>query len=292
MSDSEGGSSDREHGKAQDTRHEALPPVPVTLSVAVVLIIVVIGYLLLAQQRDLQDRMTKLSDRMVEVTSGTARASARSEAAVLMAARAAQNAGEAVEQRDQAARQLTAAKEEIDLERARTKKAQQRAKEASLEADRIRSGRKEELDRLQEALGLITETRRTALGLVMNLGNDSITFEFDRAELHAEDRELLARIAGVLITSSGYQVQVFGHTDAVGSEEYNLDLSLRRAQAVHNYLAESGINPDIITLQGFGNSKPLVNENNEAARKRNRRVEIGIIDVVVDFKSTGQSRDP
>ena len=63
----------------------------------------------------------------------------------------------------------------------------------------------------------IVETRRTAIGIVLNLGSDRIEFEFDRAALRPEERELLARIAGVLLATAdqGYAIQVFGHTDDV-----------------------------------------------------------------------------
>src|SRR2546427_12481476 len=92
--------------------------------------------------------------------------------------------------------------------------------------------REQDLDRLQKALGALVETRRTALGLVMTLGENAIQFDFDRATLRAENRELLSRIAGVLLTAKGYSIYVYGHTDDIGSDEYNRDLSTRRARTV------------------------------------------------------------
>ena len=78
------------------------------------------------------------------------------------------------------------------------------AAQAQVEADRIRKQAEAEVGRLEQALGQIAETRRTALGLVMNLGSDYLKFEFDKAELRPEDRELLSRIAGILATSQDY----------------------------------------------------------------------------------------
>ena len=159
---------------------------------------------------------------------------------------------------------------------------QPEAATARREAEQIRRERQAELDRLQRALGAIVETRRTALGLVMNLGTDAIEFEFDRADLGSEERELLSRISGVLLTSSGYSVYVYGHTDDVGTEEYNQQLSERRADSVRDYLVESGINADIVTIRGYGQSSPRAEGTSAQARASNRRVEIGVVDVAVD----------
>ncbi len=76
---------------------------------------------------------------------------------------------------------------------------------------------------------------------MLNLGEDSIKFDFDKAELKPKERELLSRIAGILLTSSDYTVSVNGHTDDVGTEDYNQKLSERRAEVVHRYLIEAGV---------------------------------------------------
>lgn len=164
--------------------------------------------------------------------------------------------------------------------------ATEQARAAREETDRIRRQREVELNRMQEALDKIVETRRTAMGMVLNLGSDRVEFEFDKAELRPEERELLARIAGVLIASAdrGFAIQVFGHTDDVGDAEYNQGLSERRAGAVMNYLVEAGVNPDILTMRGMGKSMPLVAETTDDARARNRRVEIAIVDTLIDFR--------
>lgn len=168
---------------------------------------------------------------------------------------------------------------------------EERAEMARLEASfakeelaRFRKEREAELNRLQQALSKIAETRRTALGLVMNLGADQIQFDFDKATLKPKNREILSRIAGVLLTSQGYRVQIYGHTDNVGTDEYNLTLSEERARTVREYLVEAGVNPAIISTKGFGKSNPLVPGNRPEARAKNRRVEIGIIDTMIRFK--------
>ncbi len=118
----------------------------------------------------------------------------------------------------------------------------------------------------------------------MNLGSDAIEFDFDKASLRPENRELLSRIAGVLLTSKGYRIQIYGHTDDVGTATYNQVLSERRAGAVSDYLVETGIDPNIVSIKGFGKSNPLVAGTSAKARAKNRRVEIGVIDTVVDYR--------
>ena len=91
----------------------------------------------------------------------------------------------------------------------------------------------------------------------------------------------LSRIAGVLMSVQGYAISVYGYTDNVGTAEYNLKLSERRAQAVHDYLVQSGLDPKIITTKGYGKSDPRVPGDNTAAHATNRRVEIGIVDATL-----------
>ena len=109
----------------------------------------------------------------------------------------------------------------------------------------------------------------------MNLGGDHLKFEFDKAELSAKDRELLSRIAGILITAHDYTISVNGHTDDVGTAAYNKALSERRAQAVRDYLVQAGLPPEILSVTGHGKSLPLVPGTTDAARAKNRRVELG-----------------
>ena len=108
------------------------------------------------------------------------------------------------------------AREEADEARDVADLALREADEAKAEAERIRREAEAELNRLEEALSKIADTRRTALGLVMNLGEDALKFDFDKSELRSENRELLARITGILLTSPDYTISVNGHTDDVG----------------------------------------------------------------------------
>jgi len=224
-----------------------------------------------ASLRDQLERMTNRIDLLTEVV----------EAASARAVRAEENARTAAEARDKA--QAERAEAEKNSAEAQTSAEQARA--ALAEAEKIRQQREQDLDRLQKALGALVETRRTALGLVMNLGENAIQFDFDRATLRAENRELLSRIAGVLLTAKRYSIYVYGHTDDIGSDEYNRDLSTRRARTVRDYLVEAGLDSSIITTRGYGKSSPRVPATTPEARAKNRRVEIGIVDVSLDFGS-------
>jgi OOP family OmpA-OmpF porin len=120
--------------------------------------------------------------------------------------------------------------------------------------------------------------------MVIELASDSFYFDFDRSTLRPENREILSRIAGVLLASDGYRLFVYGHTDDIGPYEYNQQLSLRRANSVADYLKQAGVPDEVINVQGFGKSSPRMDNDTAGARQKNRRVEIGIVDSVIEYK--------
>ena len=112
----------------------------------------------------------------------------------------------------------------------------------------------------------------------MTLGEKSIRFDFDKAEIKPQYRDILNRIAGILMTLKQYSIYVYGYTDDVGTKEYNLKLSARRAQAVRDSLVKAGIKSGVVTTKGFGKSDPRAKGETPEARSANRRVEIGVVD--------------
>ena len=235
------------------------------------------------RSKALQQEVAGLRQRMEEIDN-------KAEAARTRATEAEQSARQSAIAKDQAENKRAAAEAEAKQASESAEEAKQRAaaaeqeKQAAVaEAERIRKEREEELNRLQEALQKIAETRRTAMGLVMNLDSNAIQFEFNKAVLLSVNRELLSRIAGILLTSKGYSITVYGHTDDVGSKAYNQELSERRAQAVRDYLVEAGIGRQIIATKGFGKTKPLVTGTTPEARAKNRRVEVEIVDTILNF---------
>jgi outer membrane protein OmpA-like peptidoglycan-associated protein len=243
-----------------------------------------LGYEVRQRAAAIEGRLASLAARADEATALSRQALERAAAAEAAARVAAEGRASAEAEtaeargRAEAARgEADAARQDADTARAEAASARETAARAQAEADRVRRQAEAELQRLEGALNQIAETRRTALGLVMTLGSDYLKFEFDKAELRPEDRELLSRVAGILLTSKDYTVSVNGHTDDVGSEEYNQSLSVRRAQAVRDYLVKAGLPPEILDVTGHGKTRPLVKGTSPEARARNRRVELGIV---------------
>ena len=139
-----------------------------------------------------------------------------------------------------------------------------------------RTQRADELQKLKESLGQIAETRRTADGVVITLGEKSLRFDSGKSTIVPQYRAILSRIAGVLMPLKGCSIYVYGYTDDSGTKEYNLKLSESRARSVRAALVKAGVDPSLISAKGLGKSKPLVRASNAKALAVNRRVEIGI----------------
>jgi outer membrane protein OmpA-like peptidoglycan-associated protein len=228
-------------------------------------------------------RMQTVEQQLASVTAKTDQANALARQATERANSSEAAARAAAEGRQAAEAQTAGARQEADAARQDATTAREAAAKAEAEAAAIRKKAEAEVNRLEAALGQVAETRRTALGLVMNLGSDHLKFEFDKADLRPEDRELLSRIAGIILTSHDYTISVNGHTDDVGSDAYNQALSERRAQAVRDYLVKAGLPAQILTVQGHGKSLPLVRGTSEAARAKNRRVELGLVNTQIRY---------
>jgi outer membrane protein OmpA-like peptidoglycan-associated protein len=127
-------------------------------------------------------------------------------------------------------------------------------------------------ERLRAQLDAILQTRDTARGLIVSLSD--VLFDFDQATLKPGAREKLAKVSGILLTYPTLHLNVEGHTDSVGSDDYNLKLSQRRADAVRDYLTANGINSANIQAAGLGKDGPVASNDTAAGRQQNRRVEM------------------
>jgi outer membrane protein OmpA-like peptidoglycan-associated protein len=246
--------------------------------------VVFLGYVLVTRMNAINEQIGAMRVQVSDLDQKTTEARSTADAARRKAEEAEELSRVAAEGRTKAEAERDVFEERALSAEDSATDARIKAQRAQAELDKIRRERDEEMSRLQRALNRIASTRRTKSGLLMSLGSDTINFDFDKAELRPEERELLSRIAGILLTSSGYRVQVFGHTDDIGTDQYNQTLSERRAVAVRDYLVKAGIDPAIISTKGFGKSNPLVKGTSEAARAKNRRVEIGIIDTVITYQ--------
>lgn len=103
-----------------------------------------------------------------------------------------------------------------------------------------------------------------------------VNFDYDQSRLTANARTVLDFIVEALDAAPGLTVEVGGHTDARGSEEYNQQLSERRAASVRQHLLGKGIDPGRLTSAGFGESQPVADNESDEGRELNRRVELKI----------------
>jgi outer membrane protein OmpA-like peptidoglycan-associated protein len=238
----------------------------------------VLGFWMFRSVRRLDRRVAQLSQQVDRLNRRVGGAEQQSQSLAERATQAAASAKAAAQQRDEAkqAEESSAAQAQSALQEAAA--AQDQAKQAERKAEEYRKQREEELQQLQRVLGQIAETHRTAVGLVMTLGEKSVRFDFDKADVKPQYRDVLNRIAGVLMTLKQYSIYVYGYTDDVGTPEYNLKLSARRAEAVRTALIQAGIKPTVITTKGFGKSDPRLKGDSPKARSANRRVEIGLVD--------------
>lgn len=107
---------------------------------------------------------------------------------------------------------------------------------------------------------------------------NNVHFEFDKANLLPDSRQLLNKVAASLKDQPELRIEVAGHTDSKGSDEYNLNLSDRRAASVRKYLVSQGVAGENITSQGYGETQPVSENVTEEGRALNRRVEIRLLD--------------
>ncbi|MDR9367121.1 MAG: OmpA family protein [Balneolaceae bacterium] len=133
----------------------------------------------------------------------------------------------------------------------------------------------ERMDEFEDRLNNLEQMLQDMDRVEMTISND-VLFAFDSSVIRESAKPTLAKIARALNNHPDRTLNVAGHTCDIGTEEYNEGLSERRAAAVKEYLVKSGISGDRIMTEAYGESEPLVPNENEAARKLNRRVELTI----------------
>lgn len=101
-----------------------------------------------------------------------------------------------------------------------------------------------------------------------------VNFDFDKATLRQEDIAIIDKDVAGLDKWGNVNIEVAGHTDSRGSDQYNMRLSQQRAETVRNYLISKGIAADRLTAKGYGESQPIADNATEEGRFRNRRVEL------------------
>ncbi len=166
---------------------------------------------------------------------------------------------------EQAARDKAAAQQQQRAAEAETEKARQAAAQAEAEKAQLRA-------QLLSQLNSILQTRDSARGLIVNMSD--VLFDTGSYTLKPGAREKLAKISGIVLAHPGLSLQIEGHTDSVGGDDFNKQHSERRADSVRDFLAEQGVTPSSITARGFGKTQPVASNDTAEGRQRNRRVEL------------------
>ena len=166
---------------------------------------------------------------------------------------------------DQASREKTQAEAARAAAQADAEKARKAAEQAEAEKTDLRA-------RLLAQLNTILQTRDSARGLIVNMSD--VLFDTGSYTLKPGAREKLAKISGILLAHPGLNLQIEGHTDSVGSDEYNQQLSNRRAGSVQEFLVQQGVAAGSVTAIGFGKMEPVASNDTAEGRQLNRRVEL------------------
>ena len=138
----------------------------------------------------------------------------------------------------------------------------------------------EQIKELEEATagsGVDVSQTPNGDGILVNLPD--VTFAVDSTAISPQMRNTLDGVAQSMVNYPNSLIDVMGHTDSTGSEQYNLDLSKRRADSVANYLTSRGVSRARIETIGYGEAYPVADNTTEAGRAQNRRVEIRITPV-------------
>jgi outer membrane protein OmpA-like peptidoglycan-associated protein len=182
---------------------------------------------------------------------------------------AAQNEADRLKRENDAQR----AASQAELDNAANQKAQLEAEKVELRAQ------------LLTQFNVILQTRDTARGLIVNMSD--VLFDTAKFSLRPLAREKLAKVAGIVSGHPGLRLAVEGHTDSVGGDEYNQQLSEQRGEAVREYLTQQGMPTSSVTARGFGKTQPVASNDTATGRQQNRRVELVISGEVIGTEIGG-----
>ncbi len=162
--------------------------------------------------------------------------------------------------------------------------AQQAASQSALDAaakqrTQLEADKAELRTQLLQQFNAVLQTKDTARGLIVNMSD--VLFDTAKSSLRPAAREKLARVAGIVAGHPGLKLDVEGHTDSVGSDDYNQKLSEQRAASVRDYLTQSGMPQSSVTMKGLGEGTPVATNDTNEGRQQNRRVEIVISGEVI-----------
>jgi outer membrane protein OmpA-like peptidoglycan-associated protein len=231
----------------------------------------IITYKKIEAEQLAHERQTK-EEQLAQQRAAAEQAQASAQAAEAQRATAEQAQREAQAAAAQAAQDKAAADAARAAALQQQQQAQGEADRARQEAAQAESEKTQLRERLMQQLNAVLETRETARGLIVNI-ND-VLFDFNKYTLKPGAREKMAKVSGILLAYPGLKLQLEGHTDSVGGDDYNLTLSQQRADAVRDFLVEQGVPVANISAVGLGKSDPVASNDTAAGRQQNRRVEL------------------
>lgn len=132
------------------------------------------------------------------------------------------------------------------------------------------------MDKQQAELAEIAEVERRSEDELVVILREKILFDVDKYDLKPGAEDNLYKIADILMRYPDFDIVAEGHTDSTGKENYNQWLSEERAAAVTDFLVNAGLNPARIRIIGYGETRPVANNETDAGRQQNRRVELHI----------------
>lgn len=174
-------------------------------------------------------------------------------------------------------RELEMVKKEAEAKTTEAEKAKMLAESKASEAEKARAEAEKARADAEQLMKELSElkAKQTDRGIVLTLGD--VLFETGKADLSTQAKRSIDKLAEFLNTHTTRNVLIEGHTDSVGSVEYNIGLSERRAEAVKTMLAERGISADRIATKGYGKKYPVASNGTAYGRQQNRRVEVIIL---------------
>jgi outer membrane protein OmpA-like peptidoglycan-associated protein len=196
-------------------------------------------------------------------------AKAEAEKAKAEALAAAQEAARQKEEAEKAKAEAVAQQQALAVEADKAKAAAAQSENLRQQAEKEKA---ELRARLLQQLNSILATRDSARGLIANMSD--VLFRSGSFELLPGARERLAKVSGIILAYPSLHVAVEGHTDSVGSDEYNQNLSEQRAGSVRDYFVQQGISSSSIEAHGFGKTEPIASNDTAEGRQQNRRVEL------------------
>lgn len=120
------------------------------------------------------------------------------------------------------------------------------------------------------------QVERVNEGIKITLSENTVNFDFNSAALTSVSKANLDKLAAVMTQYPDTNINVYGHTDSKGSDEYNLTLSEKRANSVIDYMVSKGVARTRLNAMGMGEKDPIASNDTDAGRAKNRRVEFAI----------------